>query len=164
MEQQNTGTQAEQIEDALLGRGVEVPLDGGRKVIVHPIGVRHLRKFSASIANGLSVVSALISKSPPNASERDLAAAIVPALVPVVLVEFLDLVSECCTPRIDDLPHWELLPIITTWLELNFAEGRYRPFADLLEFLLVRAKTLQTQSNSSSPADTPSETSSSESN
>lgn len=127
----------------VLNPGTQVLIgEGGEAVVatVHPMGRAHMAQFAGNIAGVLRHVMSM--KVDPN--DKDMQAAVVMQLLPIVLADLMDLVGACTTfdhegLTIDDLPHYMLPELAETWIVESFGEERkWRPWVTVVERLTKR--------------------------
>lgn len=126
--------------------------DGQIKVMVFPVGVRHIdavMELTDEIAS--AVQTALASKSMKDtaraavAKTRGVAVDTLPdsndwivqgikSVAPVLLRRGKSIIKDCVTGiDIDELPHWELPAIIDAWIEESFGdEKKTKPWIELV--------------------------------
>lgn len=134
---------------AVLFPGKLVEVETGKGKLswqVHPVSLRHMRKFSLAVGRAVAAIGTLeVSKG---GKLEDRARSVIPVVVPIVLEDLLDLVVECCVqpegqmPRMDirDLPHWLVVPVVEVWIDESFgSEDKLRPWVAATERLLSRA-------------------------
>jgi hypothetical protein len=135
-----------ELRKAYPGRKVDITPE--LAVMVYPVGMIHLQKFTASVTRA---VATLLGRLTPDMIERPGVGApegtkvkittegvrvLVPALVEVITGDLLELVGDCCVPPIDLVPHWHLADIVTAWAEESFGEERkLRPWVRAMEAL-----------------------------
>ncbi len=148
--------------EKVLHPGTEIELDNGGIAKVFPLGFRHLSKFTKEISKALAVIQNIPLK--PGSKEEDINRAVMTAMIPYILENLLGLVAECVKIEdsdvaLEDLPHWNVPPIIEAWLIESFGERKkWEPWIQALENLLERftgkrPQILETLSNSFSSAD-----------
>lgn len=123
---------------------IELP-DGKIKVDVYPASIRHMKKFAAGIAGAFGVIRSM--ELTKDGSTEDHVKQILPALLPVVLGDLLDLVNEC-TVGLDilDLPHWVVAPIAEAWIMESFgSKKKIKPWIDLIENVMEKATGKRTE-------------------
>ena len=120
------------------------------EVRVFPVGLVHIKRFTKTLSGCIQSALQLV---PPGAFSIDVGqgrpgitvdksklGGVVPRLVEIVATDMLDLVADCCKPRIDDLPHWHLAEVVTAFVEVNFSgEQKLRPWVTTLERILTMA-------------------------
>lgn len=127
----------------ILFPGTRVEIDTGAAKLawtVFPVSVRKMQKFSRAVGRALAALGAVqVTKG---ASQEERMKQILPAMIPVVLEDLLDLVSECCAPDtgnvveigVMELPHWHVVPVIEAWITESFVgEGKIRPLVNAVE-------------------------------
>lgn len=144
----------------LPGRTIEI-LDGNSKVIVYPMGVVQIKKFSDSIKQ---FVDAAAEIKVQHALAGQINIAIFAAVAPLVIEHLSDLVFDCCSfqvgAEIDKIPHWEIPCIVEAWIDENFDEPKkWMPWVKMIDKAVSKAtkeefSLLETLSASSSIADT----------
>jgi len=130
------------VDSILPGEAVPLP-DSGATAVVYPLGVRHLKKFGSQVAT----VLAIASRTPfsKGADQKDIGAKIIGAVTPYILTSGLDLLSDCVRlePKgltLEDLAHWELPPILESWIEQSFGEEKkWRPWLAIVETAVEKA-------------------------
>lgn len=146
----------------------------GITITLEPLGVKHLRKFSAAITKAAPDlvaaidISSLVSEEDgkdPEISDAGIGS-FVKALVPFFLTDLVDLVDDCCSVSLEKVPLNLVPEIIKEWFDLSFGdkeEGfkRLRPWMDLALEIMSRVpkakkqeQTSTTQSTNSSQPDT----------
>jgi hypothetical protein len=136
-----------QVRRLYPGRVVPIA-DGSLSVTVYPVGIRHIERFArvASAAAG-SVAQAIASGSielpgvgaPEGARAVAKASAFMSVLMGTFLREGLSIVSECCDVDVGELPHWDLAPVVSEWIDLNFGEeSKVRPWVRAIETILEK--------------------------
>lgn len=131
----------------------EVLLESGHVVKVFPVGYKQLKKFSKNFGAALSMLNTLQVPKELLDSENGGAEAMniyMKSAIPYVINNLLDVVEDTVTieplagsnlPEItlDDVPHWELPPIIHAWILKSFGEKRkISPWTAVVEDLMVR--------------------------
>lgn len=125
----------------VIGKGTEVAIpETGVKVTVYPMGLGHLRKFSASLGDAVGILGRVdVSK---DADEDAILSALLPQLVPYVLTHLTELVEECVVIEPDEitleqLPHWDLPPIVEAWIDASFgSKKKWAPWLTAIENLV----------------------------
>src|SRR5262245_51647261 len=125
------------------GRRVELK-DFGATAVVFPIGLRHLQKFSKEIAGLVGYLATVQVKSE---EPRGLGLQYARAMAPFLMQNMLGLVAECVRLEppelkitLQDLPHWELPPIIEAWVQENFGEEKkWHPWLAAVESVIRTA-------------------------
>ncbi len=113
----------------------------GYEATVYPMGVKHVRKFLErvlAIADAIGIVARR-----PDESERQHVERISAELIPFALKNAFDIISECVVlpdgAKLDDVPQWDLPPIVEAWIYESFGEEKkWRPWVALLESALAR--------------------------
>ncbi len=135
------------------------------EVEVLPLGFRHLRVFSDKITTALGVVGSM--SLPVGQSTEQLGKAIMMRAAPLLMADLFDLLKECvvitkpATVKLDDLPHWLVPPIVSTWLELSFGDPKkWRPWIEVIDQAMASVtrkpfSILQTVQQAVSRPDTP---------
>jgi hypothetical protein len=141
--------------------GTEVTIGKpGMKVRVYPVPYRELRKFTKHISDAIRQLQSGITivKRADGTVDPKTLKVLLPASVEVIIDNLLELVSTCCQPSIEEVPHYALPPILEAWLDENFGtEERIRPWVQAIETLLLkltgeRYPIWETFSNVLSPA------------
>lgn len=108
------------------------------EIDVLPLGFRHLRTFSEKITTALGVVGSM--SLPAGQSAEQLGKAIMMRAAPLLMGDLFELLRECVvitkpvTVKLDDLPHWLVPTIVTTWLELSFGDPKkWRPWIGAID-------------------------------
>ena len=130
------GEDVQSVEDVLLGTGAKFDIEGGGHVIVHPLGITHIKRFSGAIAK---IVSAAMRFFQGESTDMKAVGAIA---LPIVMAEAVDLVEACCV-CVDcewkSLPHWEFPPIAEAWIEMSFgSEKAVTGWTKLVEAIVRR--------------------------
>ena len=123
--------------------GREVKLDDVPvKIMVYPLGVGHIRRFTDDITRIVSATGNI--KVTKGASEKEIAQAFVMGLIPLVLTDAIDLVKECTVIdppdiKFDELPHWALPDIAEAWIDQSFGDAKkWKPWVSLIERTITR--------------------------
>ncbi len=108
------------------------------EIDVLPLGFRHLRTFSDKITTALGIVGSM--SLPAGQSPEQLGKAIMMRAAPLLMGDLFELLRECVvitkpvTVKLDDLPHWLVPKIVTTWLELSFGDPKkWRPWIGAID-------------------------------
>lgn len=111
------GEDVQSAEDVLLGTGAKFDMEGGGHVIVQPLGITHVKRFSGAIAKIVSAAMRFFKED--NIDMKAVGA----VALPIVMSEAIELVEACCV-CVDcewkNLPHWEFPPIAEAWIEMSF--------------------------------------------
>lgn len=105
---------------------VTVEIGGGLSVEVFPIGLGMLRRFDQTIGKLVASVGSRVTIGKGATADQHAAqlAAGIKAVFPVLALECLGMVAECCkAPEgvdLEALPHWEFARLADAWLEVNF--------------------------------------------
>lgn len=160
---------------SILNPGTEVVLsDGTTKCHVYPISFKQIGKFATRIIGAISSIASALPSGKRMPTNDEVMAVLSSRAIPVVLSDLMDLVAECTRfddkRTIDDLPHWDVPLIIEAWIEENFSDPKkWTTWVTTIELLMekvtkkpfsFKALMSETASKPSSPADTPSTTSS----
>ncbi len=142
------------------------------EICVYPMSMRHMKRFSKSIVEALTALSSIVLPSNTQGYGTQLMAAI----APTIMEHLFDLVVDCCkvtaAPEgykveeidLNDLPHYELPPIVDLWIEESFGEEKkYKAWITMVEKVLLKAtgnkiSISELLSQASSPQDTESQT------
>ena len=174
---ESAALKAQVLADLLPGEKVHIKTFGV-DAKVFPLGVTHLKRFSTDI---VGILHALMRANiNPGEDSKVQVGALARHAIPLVLQSGLALLDECVVLKvpsgkdgvadiqlsIDDLPHWEVPPLIQSWILQSFDTKEKRdPWVEAVN-RVVRQVTndetfsiLETASKLSSPADTPSKTS-----
>ena len=139
---------------------------------VFPVGFDKMQRFSKAVGRAVTAITSL--RFTPGASFEEQAKLLLPAALPIILEDLLDLVAECCIPdpgfkiTLQELPHYASVPLIEAWFEESFGtEEKIRPFVRAVERLVkkISGKSVDlwgTLSTFSSALDIDSKTSSTE--
>lgn len=120
------------------GRVVVLDEANNIKATVFPLGVVHIRKFQRQLT---TVMTTLQSMKLPNIEDKKAVEAFVMAeLIPIVLNDAFDMLADCiritrgdAVIPFEQMPHWHLAPVATTWLEESFgSEEKVRPWKEAL--------------------------------
>lgn len=146
----------------VLFPGKVVPIgDTGLTATVYPLGFIHLRKFTSSIAGVIFQLLAI--KVPKDADQKAKTSIYIAQMVPFILQNALELFTECVKikgGKLDDLPHWEVPPLIELWVIESFGEERkWRPWVTSVEKIVTQMtgkpfRLSESLSSFSSSADT----------
>lgn len=146
--------------------GTRVPTSLGVDAIVYPLGFRHLRKFTAEIGAALQAAVRVLGSVKHGSDPGDVGQAMLAQMLPYAMRELLGLLAECVVLdakglTLDDLPHWDVPPIVRVWLLESFGEEtKWRPWVAAMDDLLTRIGGKPTTisemlSRPSSPAESP---------
>lgn len=129
-------------EVKILFPGDRVELETGVTAIVYPMGFRHIQKFSRDIGGVLMTLTQVGVKK--GASEKEVGQAILGHMIPYVMSNLLGLIEETIKfepegIELEDIPHWELAPIVEQWVLTNFGEEKkWRPWVAAIENVVNR--------------------------
>jgi hypothetical protein len=136
---QATG-RGDEIDNTYPGQEVEIDWGSGTiKVMVFPAGVSQIKKFSRALAY---LVKELTSTPLVKDDEGKYTLASLERLVPVItdllVTDLLDLVLECCKPKLD-FKHWHIPQLTVAWLIENFGEEKkLRPWVQAVERMIYQ--------------------------
>lgn len=132
----------------VLFPGRKMPLgDTGLVVTVVPLGFRHLRRFTRTISGAVMHMMSLKIKVDEKADEKQIAeakkAAIMAQLIPYILENAFELFAECVVMpngvALDDVPHWEIAPLLEAWITESFGEERkWLPWKEAVERIVTQ--------------------------
>ena len=126
------------------GRVVNV---NGVDIMVVPMGVRHLRRFSDAVAKIMPTLITVVGDQ--NDSQEAWVRKLVSTILPFALSDLLVLIDDCVDVDLEDLPQWVLPKIAEVWVEESFgSEEKIRPWKDLM--VSMKAKFLSPQSSTPS--------------
>lgn len=130
--------------ESVLPEPVRIPVVGGKaEALVFPLGVRHLRKFNERIS-ALIMHIARDVRFPKGSSNEVIGQLIVGEIAPMMTTDLFDLLTDCIrfnpnTLKLDDLPHWDLPPIVEAWIEESFgSEEKRDPWKRAVERTIAR--------------------------
>jgi len=142
--------------------------------IVYPVAFGQIRKFSDAIALAIRTIGGKIKVDPTKIDDEEemkkVGLQVISAIAPMAMNELLDLFKDCIVIKnkqggeiekgIEYIPHWEVAPIITKWIEESFVgQEKVRPWVEAMKSVISQIKTLDLSSlsgmlsNSSSPQD-----------
>lgn len=140
----------------------------GISVTVEPLGVRHLRKFSAAVTKAApDLIKALdVTKAATDGKEDQITddglGSFMKAVIPFFFTDLIELVDDCCSVALDKVPINLVPKIIDEWINVSFGEKeegfkRLRPWLDLAQELMSRVGSRPSTKplTSLSPLDTP---------
>lgn len=146
----------------------------GYDAFIYPIAFGQIRKFSDTISLAVRTISGRIKIDPAKTNDEEemkkVGLQVISALAPMAMNELMDLFKDCVIIKdkegteiekgIEFIPHWEVAPIITKWIEESFVgQEKVRPWIEAMRSLISQIKTLDlsslsgTLSNVSSPQD-----------
>ena len=102
-------------------------------VVIYPLGVGHMRRFSAAVEQVLPKIASQVNLSAIADNPKEMMSMV----IPILLSDALDLINGCvvgvdlCDPN---FPHWELPPILDIWIKESFGtSGKVRPWVEVVE-------------------------------
>jgi len=121
------------------GQHVEIETQKGKiGWTVYPVAFRQMQKFSNEVGRAIVALSSMQIRRGSTIEEH--ARSILPAVIPIILEDVLDLVADCCQPdtgiKLDvrDLPHWHMAPIVEAWFDQSFGgPEKLRPWVAAFE-------------------------------
>tara|TARA_R110002096_G_scaffold97208_2_gene216568 strand:- start:6369 stop:6902 length:534 start_codon:yes stop_codon:yes gene_type:complete len=127
----------EKSEESILFPGKEFKVEGTNgSIIVVPVGIRQLKKFSGTMAQLMGVIS---SESVDANSSKG---AIVAVLMPHILSTSIDIFEDCIVCKgttLDSVPHWQVPPMIEYWIIESFGESKkWKPWVAMVETMVER--------------------------
>lgn len=121
-------------------------------VYVFPFGLKHMRLFTEALGRLFEAIAT--TKVKKGVNEKELYGAMAAVALPHLMGDLLGLVAattiickddvESRKPKLietqmDELPHWELPPIIEAWIDLNLGEEeKRRPWIRAIENAVAR--------------------------
>lgn len=120
--------------------GTPVPISGTLVVTVYPAGFRHIQKFSRAVVGLLQRLSQLgLTQAGDGTYKLQDGIQLGPIIAEILVSDLLELVDECCVPKLGNLPHWHLADVLVAWIGENFGEeARIRPWVRAIEMLVQR--------------------------
>ena len=118
--------------------GRELTLKCGLKAKVFPLGLVHLKKFSKALTTTVMSIAQSM-KLTPGANSKTIGEQVLTEALPYMTEDLFGLLTECVEIHnpdpngevisLEDLPHWEIPPIIQAWFEESFDdESKWRPW------------------------------------
>ena len=105
--------------------------------IVFPLAFEHMEKFSKGVGRAIATLGTV--QLIKGASFEQQMQRMLPAIIPVILEDLLDMVEECCVPdvhniKVKQLPHYLAITIVEAWFDESFgSEEKIRPFVKTVE-------------------------------
>jgi len=142
----------------------------GIDVGVAPLGVKQLRKFSAAITKAAPDLLAAIDASGPKDGAKEgqesglsdeSMSAFMKAIVPFFFSDLLELVDDCCTVSLENIPLEHVPEIVDKWITISFGKPEegfkgLRPWMDLatriMDQVASASPTIGQSTGSSQPA------------
>lgn len=118
-------------------------LEGRAEALVFPLGVIHLRKFNERISKVITFIARNI-RFREGATTDEIGMQIMAEVAPLMMTDLFDLLLECVrfhpnTVKMDELPHWDLPPIVEAWIDESFGTPEKRdPWKRAIERTVAR--------------------------
>jgi len=143
--------------------------------LVYPVAFGQIRKFSEAISIAVRSIGGKVKIDPNKTGDDEemkrVGLQVISILAPMAMNELLDLFKDCIVIKdkedhviekgIEYIPHWEVAPIITKWIEESFVgQQKVRPWIEAMKSVMEQIKSLDLNSLSevlskdSSPQDT----------
>ncbi len=141
---------AKALEGLWPGKEVNIP-GTDVTIIVEPLGVRHVKQFSAAISKVMPTIVGILGDEASD--EKQWVSKITTTLLPFMFGDLIDMLNDCCDVDITTLPHEALAPVAESWIEQSFGdEGKLKPWKDL--FLKVMKTFLKQDQGTTTPSTT----------
>lgn len=123
-------------ELAVLFPGRAVKIGDTVTITVHPMLVRHMRKFAEPIERAIdNLVTSGVNFEALGESWPQL----IRHLTPLLLNDLFGLLNQCTDAELDDVPHWVLPEVAGAWIEENFGtEQKLRPWFEVVSRILAK--------------------------
>ena len=134
---ETTNTTTKKTEEDILIPGREFAIEGTKgSIIVSPVGIVQLKKFSGTMAQLMGVISA------EEVGKDAAKGTIVAVLMPHILSTSIDLFEDCIICKgitLEQVPHWEVPPMLEYWIIESFGEPKkWKPWIAMVETLVER--------------------------